>query len=223
MIYSYNYKGKTNVGPWAGITTPYLYLTDELGCVCLPISQIPQWLRQILHNEPFCNRNVHTCPHFSYIMVHCGIQDLCIVGFAQQVYCEYCKKCDRDTHYIVKMFVSFFQSSSGNTGEVERVKLVLHGTREMPHHVKINGHRKYRFDPSMVNTGKEQVIAEKMIICSWREACIHMAIWFSVCQLTARKFCYTSFDTFDTRTHLKMRVILYRQRVTKLTPGLGYR
>ena len=29
-----------------------------------PISQIPQRLWQILHNAPFCNRNVHTCAYF---------------------------------------------------------------------------------------------------------------------------------------------------------------
>ena len=33
-----------------------------------------------------CNRNVHTCAHFCYSMVHCGIWDWRIVGFVQQVY-----------------------------------------------------------------------------------------------------------------------------------------
>ena len=28
----------------------------------------------------------HTCAHFCYIVVHCGIWDWCIVGFVQQVY-----------------------------------------------------------------------------------------------------------------------------------------
>ena len=46
-----------------------------------PISQIPQRIRQISHNTPFCNRNCTFC----YKMVHCGIWDWCIVEFAQQV------------------------------------------------------------------------------------------------------------------------------------------
>ena len=41
------------------------------------------------HNAPFCNRNVHICAHFCYKMLHCGIWDWCIVGFAQRVYWFY--------------------------------------------------------------------------------------------------------------------------------------
>ena len=44
------------------------------------ISQIPQCIRQISHNAPFCNRNVHLCAHFCYKVVHYGIWDWCIVG-----------------------------------------------------------------------------------------------------------------------------------------------
>ena len=51
-----------------------------------PISQIPQCIRQISHNVPLCERNVHTCIYFFYKMVHCGIWDWCIVGFFQQVF-----------------------------------------------------------------------------------------------------------------------------------------
>ena len=51
-----------------------------------PISQIQQRIRQMSHNTPFCNRNVHTCAHFCYKMVHCGLWNWCIVGFVQQVY-----------------------------------------------------------------------------------------------------------------------------------------
>ena len=51
-----------------------------------PISQIPQCIRQIPHNAPFCNRNVHMCAHFCYKMMHCWVLDLCIMGFVQQVY-----------------------------------------------------------------------------------------------------------------------------------------
>ena len=36
-------------------------------------SQISQSIRQISHNAPFCDRNVHTCAHFCHKMVHCGI------------------------------------------------------------------------------------------------------------------------------------------------------
>ena len=37
-----------------------------------PISQIPQSIIIISHNAPVCNRNVHTCAHFCYKMIHCG-------------------------------------------------------------------------------------------------------------------------------------------------------
>ena len=39
----------------------------------------PQW--QLSHNALFCNRNVHTCAHFCYKMVYCGIWNSCMVGF----------------------------------------------------------------------------------------------------------------------------------------------
>ena len=53
-----------------------------------PISQMPQCIRQISHNAPFCNRNVHTCAHFCYKMLHCGIWHRCILGFVRWVYCS---------------------------------------------------------------------------------------------------------------------------------------
>ena len=52
-----------------------------------PISQIPKYTKQISHDAPFCNRNVHTYAHFCCKMTHCGIWDWCIVGVLQQVYC----------------------------------------------------------------------------------------------------------------------------------------
>ena len=36
------------------------------------ISQIPQCTNPISHNASRCNRNVHTCAHFCYKVVHCG-------------------------------------------------------------------------------------------------------------------------------------------------------
>ena len=51
------------------------------------LSQIPQWTSPISHNAPFCNKNVHTCAHFCYKMVHCGTWDWCIAGFVRSVYC----------------------------------------------------------------------------------------------------------------------------------------
>ena len=36
------------------------------------VSQIPQYIKQIPHSAPLCNRNVHTC----YKMVHCGIGEI---------------------------------------------------------------------------------------------------------------------------------------------------
>ena len=49
-----------------------------------PIWQIPQCISLVSHSAPFCERNVHTCAHFSYKMVHCGIWDRCIVGFVNR-------------------------------------------------------------------------------------------------------------------------------------------
>ena len=43
-------------------------------------------IRHISHNAPFGNRNVHTCAHFCYKMVYCGIWDGCIVRFGQRIY-----------------------------------------------------------------------------------------------------------------------------------------
>ena len=45
-------------------------------------------IHQISHDAPFCNRNVHTCAHFCYKVMHCGLWDWCIVGFVQQIYCK---------------------------------------------------------------------------------------------------------------------------------------
>ena len=50
------------------------------------IWEIPQYIRQITPNAPFCNRNLHTCAHFCYKMVHCQIWDYFFEGFVQQVY-----------------------------------------------------------------------------------------------------------------------------------------
>ena len=50
----------------------------------IPISQIPQCIRQISHNAPFCNRNISA--HFCFKMVYCGIFVECIVVFVQQLY-----------------------------------------------------------------------------------------------------------------------------------------
>ena len=57
-----------------------------------PISQIPKCIRQISHNAPFCNRNVHRCAHFNYKMVHCGIWGWLIVRFVWQVHCSNVKE-----------------------------------------------------------------------------------------------------------------------------------
>ena len=51
-----------------------------------PISQIPECIRQISHNATFCNRNVHTCAHFCYKMLYCGIWHRCILGFVRWAY-----------------------------------------------------------------------------------------------------------------------------------------
>ena len=51
-----------------------------------PISQILQCIGQIFYNVLFCNRNVHTCSHFCYNMVHCGIWAWWIVWFVKLTY-----------------------------------------------------------------------------------------------------------------------------------------
>ena len=50
------------------------------------ISQIPQCIRQISHNAPHSNRNVHACAHFCYKVVHFGIWDRRIVGFVRLIF-----------------------------------------------------------------------------------------------------------------------------------------
>ena len=42
-------------------------------------------MRQLSHNASICNRNVHTCAHFYYKMLHCGIWDWCIMGFNRPI------------------------------------------------------------------------------------------------------------------------------------------
>ena len=67
----------------------YIYKAFSCISACLlgsPISQIPQCMRQISHNSPLRNINVHTGAHFYYKMVHCEIWKWFIVWFAQQVY-----------------------------------------------------------------------------------------------------------------------------------------
>ena len=51
-----------------------------------PIWHIPECIKQISHNAPFCDRNVHTCAHFCYKMSHCEIWHRCILGFVRWVY-----------------------------------------------------------------------------------------------------------------------------------------
>ena len=48
-----------------------------------PDVQIPQYTSRIFHNALHCNKNVHTCAHFWYNMVHCGIFVWYIVGFVK--------------------------------------------------------------------------------------------------------------------------------------------
>ena len=45
----------------------------------IAISQIPQCIRQISHNAPSCNRNVHTCAYF--------VITWCIVGYEIAAFC----------------------------------------------------------------------------------------------------------------------------------------
>ena len=74
--------------------SPKVHIKAFVTCICLamlhnrPISQIPECICAISHNAPFCNRNVHTCAHFCYKMLHCGIWHRCILGFVRWVYCK---------------------------------------------------------------------------------------------------------------------------------------
>ena len=51
------------------------------------ISHSPRCIRKISHNASFFNKNMHTCTHFCYKEVHCGIWYWGIVGFVQPVCC----------------------------------------------------------------------------------------------------------------------------------------
>ena len=42
-------------------------------------------MRQLSHNASICNRNVHTCAHFYYKMLHCGTWVWCIMGFNRPI------------------------------------------------------------------------------------------------------------------------------------------
>ena len=57
-----------------------------------PVSQIPQCIRPIAYNAPFCNRNVHACAHFCYKamhfgngLMHCGICEKGLLASANQI------------------------------------------------------------------------------------------------------------------------------------------
>ena len=83
----------------ASFTACSLYLQVTKGISCgsnRPTSQILQCTKRISHYAPFCNRNVHTCAHFCYKVVNCGIWDWCIVEFVRQVYC--CLNCEWQGH-----------------------------------------------------------------------------------------------------------------------------
>ena len=56
-----------------------------VACGNRPVSQILECIRQISHNAPFCNWNVHTFAHFCYKMNHHGKWDWGIMGFVKWV------------------------------------------------------------------------------------------------------------------------------------------
>ena len=57
---------------WLSHVTPFL-------SVCWPGIQNPKCIGHTSHNARFWNRNVHTCAHFCYKMVHCGMWDWCSI------------------------------------------------------------------------------------------------------------------------------------------------
>ena len=78
-----NSPGPVN-SPHKGPVTRKMFPFDDV-IILLPflwfstISQISQCIAPISHMQ--CNRNMHTCTHFCYKMVNCGIWEWCIVGF----------------------------------------------------------------------------------------------------------------------------------------------
>ena len=89
-----------------------------------PMSQIPQCIWQIYHHAQFCHRNVHTCSHFCYKMVHCGIWDWCIVRFVGE--------------WVIKF--NGLSGDSGHRGPYSPYKLCNHslyiGIMIFPHMVR---------------------------------------------------------------------------------------
>ena len=49
-------------------------------CGNISLAEIPQCIRQISHNAPFCNRNVHMCEHFCYSG---ALWDICLMHCVQ--------------------------------------------------------------------------------------------------------------------------------------------
>ena len=85
-------------------------VTRPIGCNRIVI-HIPQFTSPISHNAPLCNRNVHTCTHFCYKVVHCGIFVWCIVGFVGWLYCH-------SKHVPLKMWTSQWFGSIGTNGQL---------------------------------------------------------------------------------------------------------
>ena len=65
---------------WFSTAQLKLYRSSYVSNSNKPISQIPRCICPISHNPPICNRNVHTCAHFRYKMMHCAIFLWHIVG-----------------------------------------------------------------------------------------------------------------------------------------------
>ena len=67
---------KHNNNVWkrhCNITLVYIFNCELTGGNSVdPSKKFPQCIRQISHNVPFCNRNLHTCAHFCCKMVHWG-------------------------------------------------------------------------------------------------------------------------------------------------------
>ena len=82
------------------------------------ISQIPQCTSPISHNVPLCNRNVHTCAHFFYKMVHCGISVWCIVGFVRCVYWQ-SMACNFQAAVSMKSMASALTGNTSNNDSIE--------------------------------------------------------------------------------------------------------
>ena len=94
MMMSWLWKAFCITDPLQNIYVSPTYL--DWATLNRPISQIPHSTFPISHNAPFSYRNVHTCAHFCFKMVHCGAYEtgaicgISKIGLSKQFSCKFC-------------------------------------------------------------------------------------------------------------------------------------